>query len=120
MTIPTHANFADMEAPVTHDSAAGRAYLREVRQDRGLSLDVLAERIGTPAVALAAALWGEVPLSPEAAGRLVTVLDVDPALVACVAEHFYPTARLALVDEGPSDCPGLGWPAIHVVKEGSD
>lgn len=120
MTMPTHAKSTHMEAHLTFGSAAGRAYLREVRHDRGLSVDVLAERIGTQPVALAGALWGELPLSPDAAGRLVTVLDVDPTLVACVAEQDQPAARLALLDEGPSDCAGLGWPAIAVVKEGSD
>jgi transcriptional regulator with XRE-family HTH domain len=118
MTIPTHANSTQMEAPLALGSAAGRAYLREVRRDRGLSIDALAERIGTPPVALAGALWGEVPLSAEAAGRLATVLQVDHVLVACVAEQAQPAARLALLEEGP-DCAGQGWPAI-VVKEGSD
>jgi transcriptional regulator with XRE-family HTH domain len=119
MTIPTHASSTHLEALPAVDSAAVRAYLREVRHDRGLSLEALAQRAGTPPVALAGALWGELPLSPEAAGRLATVLHVDPALVACVAEPENPPLRLPLLGDAPSDCGGQGRPAV-VAKEGSD
>ena len=119
MTIPTYASSTHLEAPRALGSAAIRAYLREVRHDRGLSLEVLAQRVGTPAVALAGALWGEVGLSPEAAARLAATLQVDPALVTCLAERADPPARLWLLGGGPSDCAGQGRPAV-VAKEGSD
>ena len=119
MTIPTHASSTHMEALPAVDSAAIRAYLREVRHDRGLSLEALAQRAGTPPVALAGVLCGEVSLSPEAAARLADALQVDHGLVACVAERADPPARLWLLGGGPSDCAGQGRPAV-VAKEGSD
>jgi hypothetical protein len=119
MTLTTHPSYTCPEAPTTPEPRAVRAYLREVRQDRGLSIDSLAECIGTPPVTLAGALWGEMPLSAEAAGRLATVLHVEPALVACMAEPEGPPVRLLLVGEASSDCGGQGRPAM-VAHEGSD
>lgn len=119
MTMTTMPRYTYRHAPRAQEPAAVRAYLREVRHDRGLPIDSLAECIGTPPVALAGALWGESPLSPEAAGRLATVLHVDPTIVACIAEPEDPTVRLAVVGEALSDCGSHGRPGI-VAKEGSD
>jgi cyanate lyase len=119
MTITTHPSYTCPEAPATPEPAAVRAYLREVRRDRGLSIDSLAECVGTPPVTLAGALWGELPLSAEAAGRLATVLHIEPALVACMAEPEDTPVRLLLVGEASSDRGGQGRPAV-VAKEGSD
>jgi hypothetical protein len=107
--------------------ASGRdtilAYLREVRHDRGYSLDDAAAHVGVSPINLAGALWGQNDLPAQAVERLADLFAVDHALVAPLATQL---PRLALIDDawqGDADAdgvqPGNGWPQV-VAKEGSD
>jgi transcriptional regulator with XRE-family HTH domain len=121
MTIQTRATKnALATTPGTDGRRAILAYLREVRHDRGLSLEQVAGGVDISPVALAGALWGDVDFSPEALARLAQTLEVEHTLVAPLA---VPSRLLSLWDDpwnGQDDSTGpAGWPLV-VAKEGAD